>query len=268
VGAALTASRTCCAAPVDVKFSHGPRRCYGLAVGLPLPQISSAGREVVALARHAVLMRHDISRPVIPHSARPGDDVVVCLHGAFATAGVLRPLRARLERHATVHTATMTYPLGPGVAALARRLSGLVETLPDGCALHLLGHSLGGVVARYWAQHHGGSQVAQTISLAAPFAGMPHVGRLPLPLGRDLAAGSPLLRDLALGAQRALAPPHLSIVAGADTVVRAPMSHALAGSAIAYVRGCGHNAMLYDERVAAIVEERVLDHCWPSRRAI
>ena len=64
-----------------------------------------AAREALAFARQGVLMRHDRSEPVIPRGVRAGDDVVVFLHGLFATAGVLRPLRAAVSRYPAVHTA-------------------------------------------------------------------------------------------------------------------------------------------------------------------
>ncbi len=87
----------------------------------------------------------------MPHEARHGDDVVVCLHGAFTTAGVLRPLRWRLERHDGIHTATMPYPLGPGVRSIAHRLQELLSELPAGAQIHLLAHSLVAVISRYFA---------------------------------------------------------------------------------------------------------------------
>src|SRR5580692_3270252 len=75
--------------------------------------LATAAREALAFARQGWLLRHDTSEPVIPRDVAPGDDVVVFLHGLFATAGVLRPLRAAVARHPFVHTATFTYLPGP-----------------------------------------------------------------------------------------------------------------------------------------------------------
>jgi len=240
-------------------------------MGLPLPKtrgmfdrVSIAGREIAAFAKQAMLLRRDVGQPVLPTQARAGDDVVVCLHGLFATAGVLRPLRRRLERHERIHTATMTFRPGPGVKVLARQLAELVADLPQGVRVHLIGHSLGGVVARWFAQEHDDPRVVQTISMAAPFAGVHNVAWLGFDVARDLDPRSPLLRQLRLGSQRALGTPHLSLVAEHDQVVKAPMAHALPGGEVTLVRNCGHNAMLYHDEVSNQVERRVLAFAQPS----
>src|SRR4051812_48448040 len=113
-------------------------------------KLVTAGREIAAYGRQAVLMRHDVIEPAVPTSARDGDDIVVMLHGLFATAGILRPLRSVLARHRGLHTAAMTYPPGPGVPQLAARLREFVGKLPAKARLHLVGHSVGGIVARFF----------------------------------------------------------------------------------------------------------------------
>ena len=107
---------------------------------------------MAAFARQAWLLRHDTRAPVVPRGCREGDDVVVFLHGLFATAGVLRPIRAAVSKHSGVHTAALSYPPGPGLHMLAARLSEVLQGLPKGVHVHLVGHSLGGIVARYFAQ--------------------------------------------------------------------------------------------------------------------
>jgi pimeloyl-ACP methyl ester carboxylesterase len=220
-----------------------------------------AAREALAFARQGLLLRHDMAEPVIPANVAPGDDVVVFLHGLFATAGVLRPLRAAVARHPRLHTGALTYFPGPGVSAIAEKLRALASALPADARLHLVGHSLGGIVTRFFALEAKDPRVVQTISLATPFGGVPRAAWLRLQSTRDLAEGSPVLRRIAIHPDAATVP-HLSIVAGGDTLVDVPIAHALPGGDVLIVEGRGHNALLFDDEVARAVEQRIL-----SRRA-
>jgi triacylglycerol lipase len=212
------------------------------------------GLEAMAFARQAVLLHRDVAA-LYPDRAVQGDDVVVFLHGLFATAGVLRPMRQTLERNASTHTASFSYAPGPGVDRVACSLGQLLARVPDGVRLHLVGHSMGGVVARWYLQEHAADpRVVQTISLASPFSGTRHARLMPTGAGRDITPGSELLRRLARRAYVAAHVPHLSIVAAHDQVVteRAVFEHGETA-----VIDCGHNGLLFHPSVAALVAERV-----------
>lgn len=211
----------------------------------------------MAFARQAWLLRHDTREPVVPSAAREGDLVVVFLHGLFATAGVLRPLRAAVTRNRGVHAAALSYPPGPGIQELGRRLGALLATLPATVQIHLVGHSLGGIVARHFVHAVGDARIVGTISMATPFAGVPGAGWLGLDSARDLEPNSPLLARLRLESEQAKVP-HLSIIAGADSLVKSPVSHALPCGEVVVMRGLGHNTLLFDEQVARVIERRVL----------
>jgi pimeloyl-ACP methyl ester carboxylesterase len=219
--------------------------------------LAIAAREALAFARQGILLRHDLGYPVLPTGIVTGDDVVIFLHGIFATAGVVRPLRAAIEHHRWLHTAAVTYAPGPGVPALAARLDKLVRGIPAGARIHLVGHSLGGVVTRWYALESKDPRIVETISLAAPFGGVRTAAWLGLPTLRDLRPESDVLRTIRLH-PRAASIPHLSIVAGADTLLQAPVSHALPGGDVLVMEDRGHNTLLFDEDVARAVERRVL----------
>src|SRR5690606_14759711 len=107
-------------------------------------RLRARGREALAFAKQASLIHRDFGAR-LPHAAEPGDDVVVLLHGLFATAGVLRPLKQRIEQETGAHTASFSYAPGPGVNRVAVELATLVDRLPRGARVQLVGHSLGGV---------------------------------------------------------------------------------------------------------------------------
>jgi triacylglycerol lipase len=220
--------------------------------------VVSAGREMAALARQALLLPYDLKLPDLPVAAQPGEDVLIFLHGLFATAGVLRPMRSTVAKHAGIHDIALSYPPGPGIEAIAARIGHIVAKLPAQIRVHLIGHSLGGIVARFFAQEMNDGRIVQTISMASPFAGVTGVKMLGFDGARDMAPNSPLLRRIVLGAGRTPAIPHLSIVAAHDAFVRSPVSHALPGGDVIVMAGRGHNALLFDEEVARIVERRVL----------
>ena len=231
----------------------------------PPGSLAAASREVLAFARQALLLRHDTAAPVTPADVAPGDDVVVFLHGLFASAGVLRPMRAQIMRHLGMHAAALSYAPGPGVDAIASRLALLLHDLPATARIHLVGHSLGGIVARHFALEAADARVVQTISLASPFAGVPRAAWLGFEGARDLDPDSPLLRSLRLRSG-AHAVPHLSIIAGADSLVKSPIAHALPGGDVTVMKDRGHNTLLFDEEVARVVERRILDRRRSFRR--
>jgi pimeloyl-ACP methyl ester carboxylesterase len=216
----------------------------------------SIGAEALAFARQAMLLPLDAGAPVLPANVGADDDVVIFVHGLLASAGVLRPLRAAVTRYPRVHAAALTYAPGPGVAPLAERLGALARELPDEARLHLVGHSLGGVVARYWAQRANDPRVVQTISLASPFAGVRGARAVPLGFARDLDPDGPVLREVRLGPRAAI--PHLSIIAGADALVPAPVTQALPHGEVLLLEDAGHNALLFDARVARAVAARIV----------
>lgn len=225
-----------------------------------LRRFRSAGREALAFARQATLLHRDMTA-TYPRLASPGDDVVVLLHGLFATAGVLRPMRQVIEQSTSAHTASFSYVPGPGVAAIAETLGELVDRLPSAVRIHLVGHSMGGLAARWFVQELGGdSRVVQTISLASPFQGTRRSVLVPGAAGRDIAIGSGVLARLR--ERGACGVPHLSIVAADDALVTEDAT--LHQGERLVIEEAGHNGLLFDPRVAEVVARRVKERGQPA----
>ena len=222
-----------------------------------LSKLMTQAREAGAFARQAFLLPRDTLAPVLPRHVEPGDHVVVFLHGLFATAGVTRPLRQRIERHRGVRTAALSYPPGPGARSLAARLDALLSVLPSSAQIHLLGHSLGGIVARHYALTANDPRIRSTIALATPFGGVRSARVLGFEGARDLDPDGEVLRHIRL-ARHAAELPHLSISAGEDVVTGSPHAHALPYGEHVVIQGIGHNTILFDEDAMSHVERRVL----------
>lgn len=219
------------------------------------PTPSFAGHEAVATLREVVLMARNLA-PVVP-KARPGDDVVVLVHGFMASAGVFRPLRAKLEREAKARVATFTHAPGAGVKRIARQLAGVVAKIPEGARVHVVGHSLGGIVARWFVQELGGhARVAQTISLASPFGGADFARKMPVFVGADLHASSNVLARVRARAH-AFPVRHTSIVAGDDRMVVGADNAVFPHGDVVVLPGRGHNSLLFDEEASRIVIDRI-----------
>lgn len=197
--------------------------------------------------------------PSIP-SVLPGEDVVVLVHGLLATAGAFRPLRARLENELGVKTASFTHVPFTSVRRIAKQLEAIVATIPDGARIHVIGHSLGGVVARWFVQEmSGGRRVVQTISMGAPFGGAPLAKRLPVLVGAELHPRSRLLGRLREVAQNHPIP-HLSIAGVVDRTAPPHTTCALPHGEIVMLDGLGHNGLLFDHSALNIVLTYIARH--------
>jgi triacylglycerol lipase len=183
-------------------------------------------------------------------------DVVMLVHGLFATAGVLRPLRRDIEQRTGAYTTSFTHPPGPGIPSIADDIARAVRAISGDVRIHLIGHSIGGVAVRYFVQELGSdARIVQTISIGSPFGGTKPARLVPAPVGRDIAPGSELLRKLAQGARQGLRVPHVSIAGLEDRVV--PSDAYLAAGERVSVAGCGHNGLIYHPRVVAEVVSRI-----------
>ena len=218
-------------------------------------QAGWSGVQAISTLREIARVRADLL-PVVPH-AIAGDDVVVVVHGFLATAGIFRPLRARLEREAGARIASFSHAPGLGVKRIAQQLGGIVDRIPAGTRIHLVGHSLGGLVARWYVQEGGGhARVAQTIAIATPFGGAKLAARFKVFVGNDLHPGSDVLARLRDGASGTANVPHLSIAGTADRVV-SPACARFGASEIAVLEGRGHNQLLFDREAIDLVVSRV-----------
>ena len=219
--------------------------------------------ETIATLREVALMARDIA-PVVPAECAPADDVVVLIHGFFASAGVFRPMRSRLFSSTNAKVASFTHAPGAGIERIARSLARLVARIPVGCRVHLVGHSLGGLVARWYVQELGGhARVAQTISLGSPFGGTERAHPFRFLVGADLHRTSPVLARLRARAHDHDVP-HMSVVADADLMVVPCESAVFPRGDVVVLPGRGHNSLLFDPESITHVVERIKKHQKPA----
>lgn len=208
--------------------------------------------EAEAMARQAALLALDLGETHWPGSGAR----CVLVHGLYATAGVFRPMREMLATQLGVASSSFSYGLGPGIVELRQRLEGVVERAPGSGPIHLVGHSLGGLVVSDYVQNGRlDPRVKQTVTLCAPFRGSRLSGLVPGDAGRDLALESPLLPLLRAGNARRRAMPQLTIEAGDDARIE-PFATPEFGEHAA-LSGATHNAILFDHRAWQLLVERL-----------
>jgi hypothetical protein len=127
---------------------------------------------------------------------------VLLVHGLVDNRSVFSVMQRSLRRRGFADVCTWNYsPLLTDIARGAADLGAHVERI---CAqtghdrVHVVGHSLGGLIARYFVQRQGGDRrVESLVTLGTPHQGSLLAHVVPTPLIRQLRPGSPLLRELA-----------------------------------------------------------------------
>jgi pimeloyl-ACP methyl ester carboxylesterase len=146
-----------------------------------------------------------------------------------------------------------------GVARPSAALAEFVEAVCAGLGsaqVDLVGHSLGGIIARHYVSTAGAARVAHLVTLGSPHGGTPFsrfgIGRT----ATEMLAGSTLLGELAA---RGL-PPGVratAIWSRADGLVSSRAQATLPGAEMIEVSGLGHLALLASRRVAREVIRRL-----------
>ncbi|RFU22484.1 esterase/lipase family protein [Geodermatophilus marinus] len=214
-------------------------------------------------------------RTPVPAAGTPGHRTpVVLVHGYGGGRATWWALRSRLAGAGFTDLHVMTYsPLAPCVTeiagTLARECTDAMERAGTD-RVHLIGHSLGGVVVRYAVQELGLHAHARTaVTVAAP-----HRGTLTALLGRgslvaQLRPGSRVLDDLRRRA-RPSAVRWVSYWSDRDFVVR-PHSARLDEEALratnVLVRGAGHLGIVRDPQFLGSVVH-LLTHGTPFATAV
>jgi triacylglycerol lipase len=126
---------------------------------------------------------------------------ILLIHGIMDNRSVFTVFRRALRRRGFGVVHAVNYGLFTGdLREAARELRQHVEGLCEATGaekVHIVGHSLGGVIARYFVQRMGGSARVDTlVTLGSPHAGTLGAYLVPTALGRQLRPGSPPLSEL------------------------------------------------------------------------
>lgn len=127
---------------------------------------------------------------------------IVLVHGWVDNRSIFTRLRRQLRRRGFGRVVTMNYSIVThDVPRAARRLAALVERVCEETGyerVHIVGHSMGGLVGRYYVQRLGGDARVHTLAtLGTPHSGTRAAYLSPGRATKQMRPGSPLLHELA-----------------------------------------------------------------------
>jgi triacylglycerol lipase len=206
-------------------------------------------------------------RGLLAHDAAAAATPVLLVHGMVDNRSIFTVLRRSLRRCGFGQVRTVNYSVFTSdVRAAAGSLGRAVEDLCERTGydrVHVVAHSLGGVVARHYVQRQGGdARVHTLVTLGAPHGGTDAARILPLRLCRQLRPGSELIAELAAPAPGCRTR-FLAVWSDLDQLiypkVNARIEHPDLDAASVLVRGVGHMSLPANPQVARIVT-RALVH--------
>jgi pimeloyl-ACP methyl ester carboxylesterase len=127
---------------------------------------------------------------------------ILLVHGLVDNRSIFAFLRRALRRRGFGRVIALNYSLlTDDIRSAARRLAEVVEELCSDTGyerIHVVGHSMGGLLARYYVQRLGGDDRVHTlVTLGTPHAGTGWARVVPHRLFRQLCPGSDVVAELA-----------------------------------------------------------------------
>ena len=174
--------------------------------------------------------------------------VVVFLHGIMASGIVLNHLAEAVSKHSAASTLLFSYSRWTWTIdeLTADFNSFLEEHVGADVDIILVGHSLGGMIARAFLQDYQDERVAGVITIATPHQGT-MLGKTGMSWVRELfLPEGPVIKKLQEGEQSAQHIPHVCIAAELDQVITPRESATgLSWATHYWIENVGHNEMLY-----------------------
>jgi pimeloyl-ACP methyl ester carboxylesterase len=195
---------------------------------------------------------------------------ILFLHGLFHNATAFSFLKKKLSKKGFTHFQELDlFTSLRSIPDLAEEVACFVEDIRKRSGdfeLDIVGHSMGGLIARYYVQRLGGERLVRNlITLATPHQGTAMTKLIPFSHLRSLAPGSELLEELS----RIPIPKKTqctSIGGNLDIMVVPQSSTEWSGAKNIHLKGVGHAGLLFSRRVVNLVVEQLTKNTLPIRR--
>jgi pimeloyl-ACP methyl ester carboxylesterase len=215
-------------------------------------------QEAAAFAAAGILMPFGI-RSASRRTPRAKDQrTVVLVHGYLANRSTLFPLAAYLRLRGVKQVLQFNYDSRGGVERGALGLRAFLRQHVRGGRIDLVGHSLGGLLARVYVQELGGHRrVDRCVTLGTPHRGTYNSYWLWSRVGGELRPDSQLMARLEASRSAVQGVRFLSLIAGADNLV---IPRVFAGhEQEVVIRDVGHVSMLFSPSVLRRVADFLAD---------
>lgn len=198
--------------------------------------------------RQRSLMVHDIEAAGTP---------IILVHGVIDNHTVFSPLKRTLRRRGFGRIISVNYSqFSDDIRSVAKRLDRVVEDVVHRTGyerVHVVGHSMGGLIGRYYVQRMGGhSRVHTLVTLGSPHAGTLPACWVPHPIARQMRPDSDIMAEFEQPAPDCTTR-ILSVWSDLDLMIvpkrSARMEHPDLNVRNMFVSGVGHMSLPVDGRV-------------------
>ena len=198
-------------------------------------------------------------------AAARGGVPVLLAHGYMCNRGIWWWIARKLKRVGLAVATVNLEPPGGDIENLAEQLHARIEALcaqTQAAQIALVGHSMGGLVARAYLRRYGPARIAQLVTL-----GTPHHGTWTAYYGlganaRQMRPDNAWLRELGKNEPGV---PTLSVWSAVDNFIAPQDSSRLAGARESIVPALGHLAMLLSPLVLDILLKELAHRTNPQR---
>jgi triacylglycerol lipase len=211
-----------------------------------------------------------VQRGLIVGDVEAAGTPIILIHGVVDNRSIFTLLRRALRNRGFGRMYALNYsPLTDDITEVAERLGTLIDDVCEQTGyerVHIIGHSMGGLVARYYVQKLGGDRHVHTVcTLGTPHNGTVPARFVPWPVIQQMRSTSSLIETLkepAPGCRTRF----IAFWSDLDQLVipqrNARIEHDDLRSRNVFIRGVGHMSLPVDRRVVYEISTALaqLDH--------
>ncbi len=221
----------------------------------PLGLAEEKAREEVE--RHNLDGLPPVQRGLLMGDVEAAGTPIILVHGVVDNRSVFTLLRRGLRKRGFGRVVTLNYSrFTADIRTVAQRLADLVEDVVRETGyerVHVVGHSMGGFIGRYYVQCMGGDKRVHTlVTLGSPHSGSTPARYVPAGVFRQMKPGSQIIREFDKPAP-GCSTRFLAVWSDLDQVIipkrNARIIHPDLNARNVFVRGVGHMSLPVDGRV-------------------